>query len=235
MIGQSFKFRVYDSQISGSFRNIDSAQRFHGLAKSERMRKRAVSGNFLGQNQFLFHRQYFKQFLASFMHKSKPRLEIDYFLAGHIESEMPGFNNTGMDRPYRNFINPLSFYFIKLKRSIRFLRPRLPIKIFSQRKCTFRPILVENQRSWIRMALRIQTEKSFYFSFISGSLVNIQSQRRKFPEAFNPDKGRQENIFFRHSEYIEYFKTAVFFPFICRGYHFKRQIVLAVKIADNLF
>ena len=63
---------------------------------------------------------------------------------------MPGLDDTGMDRPYRNFVDTFTFYFVNRMSSSQAGAYNLP-QTLSEREFSEGQLLMKHKPLWIRM------------------------------------------------------------------------------------
>src|SRR3989339_885627 len=98
------------------------------------MGKGGISGNPLCKSNLFFKGKRLKKLFNTSVCVSQFCFQQDDFLSVNTESEVSRFNNSGMNRTDRDFINSFPFNLLKFIRCMGFCRPFLPVEVLSKRK-----------------------------------------------------------------------------------------------------
>src|SRR5438105_1521151 len=149
-----------------SCRHRYSCCSFNCLAECECVRCCHISRNTLDEWKGFCDRFPFKKFLYAFVCEEEFAFKLDDAFTCNTETEMPRFNDAGMDRPDRNFKYAISLNLAHGKFLVRYSKLGVPFKIFAQWVCAIRNILVMNKAAKIGMSFWGDTEHIVHITLI---------------------------------------------------------------------
>ena len=136
------------------------------MGVGERMTHGGISGNRFGQEYPVTPREPLESFLRSLVDVEQPKLEVQDGLAGHAEPEMPWLDDPGVNGSDRHLEHTLAGHGPKrMGRTMDARHDAIIRKVLAERPRAVRPIVMQRDTCWIRMALRNEAEQIHDLTF----------------------------------------------------------------------
>ena len=179
-----------DSQPRGPRRHRAARERLERLAVREDVADARVARDALGERGRPVEGQALEELLRALVHEAETRLEVHDRLALDAEAEVPGLDDSGVDRPHGDLEDALALHAPERERLTRVDEVRAWHGVAAQRVIALRPVLMEREPSSIRMPLGDQAEQVVDLAL---ETAGRERARRERGEAGRPGRDGDEH------------------------------------------